>query len=67
MNALSVEVEITSRHFSNVSVKTSPLEVDVQFIGIKGDKGDQGEMGNIFVGATPPPDPEVNDLWVDIS
>lgn len=31
--------------------------------GAKGDKGDPG----IIVSATPPADPQENDLWVDIS
>lgn len=45
--------------------------VDVLVPGIQGPKGDQGEPGpvtyQITVSATPPPDPEVNQIWIDIS
>lgn len=51
----SVEVRVRSR--------TNRVEVGV---GPPGRKGDTGNPG-IYVGPTPPPDPQENDLWLDTS
>jgi len=51
----AVEVRVRARN-PNVEIA----------IGLPGEKGETGDPG-ITVSATPPPDPEENDLWVDIS
>lgn len=48
-----------------VRVRSSTNRVEVG-IGLPGEKGNTGNPG-IYVGDTPPPDPEENDLWLDTS
>lgn len=40
-----------------------PIVVRSKLYGVPGEKGDPG----ITVSATPPPDPQEGDLWLDIS
>jgi len=66
----NVVVEATSS--SPVTVETSAPEQTVEVVssvgkGAKGDKGDTGGIVPITVSVTPPVDPDVNDLWIDIS
>ena len=35
-------------------------------VSIKGDKGDRGDS-EIYIGIQPPENPQLNDLWIDIS
>ncbi len=48
-----------------VRVRSATNRVEIAG-GMPGEKGDTGDPG-IIVSATPPPDPEENDLWLDIS
>lgn len=50
-----------------VEVKIEPRVRTVELYGgLPGRKGDTGNPG-IYVGDTPPPDPQENDLWLDTS
>jgi hypothetical protein len=47
-------------------------KVDIRLPGPKGDKGDTGpgiasNIAKITASTTPPDNPEVNDLWIDLS
>lgn len=54
-----------------VLVPSRVQTVEVLVAGIQGPKGDKGDPGpvtyQITVSATPPPDPELNQIWIDIS
>ena len=60
---------------AGVAVQTSVINnqpvVGSVVTGAKGDKGDQGIQGDpgtiVAVSTTPPSNPQVGDLWVDIS
>ena len=54
---------------TSLSVASSPVMITVINTGLRGPRGPAGPEGGttIIVSPTPPPDPEVGTLWLDIS
>lgn len=54
-------VQVITQQWRIEVVSGQPSIIEI----ITGPPGPEGPPGNIHVGTEPPPNPEINDLWVD--
>lgn len=75
MDAEIITNVVDGNTINSTLVMGQPITSDLE-AGAKGDKGDKGDTGDtgatggivpITVSATAPVDPDVNDLWIDLS